>query len=239
MQKRSLLKVFLYTTLSLGVYELIWLYQTRQELTRLSSVRIPSIRWLVLLNALQLSGIILGIVLAFMIFGTDKSTPVSQSCWSNYVIATAPETAGQTTLSGACRNQVEKSFAASNREDKLIKGYLVVIVLLIVSRLGYPRWLRNYALAVQQVTQGKLSQTTTMFILVLAPAYGMVAVQNVFNNMGALGSDVLPMPTSQTLYQPTENKTVHRVLSVVAICLAAVFGLFILFLIAVSYYGTH
>jgi hypothetical protein len=109
MQKRSLFKVFVYTILSLGIYELVWLFKTRQELIKFSTVRIPPIRWLVLLNTLQLAGILLGIVLAFMIVSTDKSTPVSDACWPNYAIASAPETAGQTTLSDTCRNQVEKA----------------------------------------------------------------------------------------------------------------------------------
>lgn len=238
MQKRSLNKIYVYSTLSLGIYQLVWLYQTRRELSKLSTVRIPSVGWLALLQGLQLAAIILGIALVSMLASTGRSAPVvSSSCWSNYVIATAPETAGQTRLSNACRDDVERSNAALNRQDKLIKGYIVVIVLLFVSWLGYPRWLRNYALAVQQVTQGKFSQTATMFMLAYGSAFGMAAVQDEFNrtDVSALSAGV----SVQTPYKSTENKTVHRVLSVIAFSMVTVFALLIVFLVAVSYYGTH
>ncbi len=183
MQKRPLTAVFLLSVITLGAYDLVWLHKTRQELTQLTSVRIPSIGWLVLLNSLRLAGFVLAIVLTVMVFAANKSTSVSSACWSEYVLSSVPETAGQVTLTKDCRDQVARSDAATSKEDKLIKGYLLVVVLLFVSTLGYPRWLRNYALAVQQITNGKLSQTMTMFMLVFAPAYGMVAVQNVFNGI--------------------------------------------------------
>lgn len=232
MQKRSLSKVFLYSFLSLGVYELVWLSQTRKELTKLTNIRIPSVRWLVLLNALQFAGIVVGIVLAILLIGA-KSTPVSPACWSEYALSVAPETAGEVHLSTACRSQIELSNAASSRQGKLIKGYLVVVGLLFVSWFGYPRWLRNYALAVQQVTGGKLSQTNAMFMLVLARPYGMVAAQDALNKADVPNQDAL------LVAQPSENKTAHKVLSVLALIMAILFGLFILFLVAISYYGTH
>lgn len=235
MQKRSLLKIFFYNIFTLGVYELVWLHQTRRELTRFSTVRIPSVGPLVLLNLLQFTGIILAVVLTFMSNDAEKATPVSPSCSSSYAIATLPESMAKATVSSACREQIKRSTAASTREDRLVKGYLIVIGLLVVSRLGYPRWLRNYALAVQQVSRGKLSQTATMAKLVFAQ-YGMVAVQDVFNNMVPLNAAALPEPVA---YQSTENKTAHRVLSTIVIRLVVLFGIGIVFLIIVSYYGTH
>lgn len=238
MKKRSLSKMFLYTILSLGIYELVWLYQTRAELQKFSTVRIPSIRWLVLLNAMRFAAIVAGIVLAILLIQTNRSEPkVSLTCWREWGLSMAPETSGQVTLSAACRDLVERSNALTDREDMLIKSYLAVVALLLISSVGYPRWLRNYALAAQQVTRGKLSQTSTMLNLTFASVYGMIAVQDIFNR-----TEVAPngrQPSFDPANLPGENRVVHRVLSVLALTMAIVFGIGIAFLIAINYIGTH
>jgi hypothetical protein len=235
MQKRSLSQIFLYASLSLGVYELIWLHQTRQELMKLTAIRIPSIRWLAILNAIQIAGLASGIVLGILLLVNNSPPVVTPSCWAEYTLATAPETAGQHSVTSDCRNAVESSDAATNRENKLIKGFLSVAVLILVSNIGYPRWFRNYALAVQQVTKGHLSQTQTMAMLQFAPAYGMVAIQNLFNTIDVSS---LNMGTATTPVS-TENKTVHTILSIIAVSMVVVFGLFILALVLLNYIGTH
>jgi hypothetical protein len=235
MKTRSPQKVFLLSVLTLGIYDLVWLSQTRRELTKLTNVRIPSIKLLAILNILQLAGFVIFIICVVGINTNNKSIPVTSECWSQWALGNAPETKATNPVSKTCQEQVDRSNAASDRQSKFIKGFEVAVGLLLLSRLGYPRWLRNYGLAVQQITAGKFSQTTTMSLLLFGSAYGMSYIQSEFNTITnpALVTAQMPLPKS------TENKTAHKILSIIALTMAILFGLVILFLIMVSYIGTH
>jgi hypothetical protein len=154
---------------------------------------------------------------------------VSSNCWSEYTISSAMETQNGSTISEVCKQEVETGLAASYKQDTLIKRYLALMVLLIISWVVYPRWLRNYTLAVSQITNGKWSQTGTTLVLVFMPySLGILFVQNEFNKYlppGSVHSDSQDGPVP---YVPREHKTLKKVLGAIALTSGTLLLLFVL-----------
>ena len=236
MKRRPLKKTFIYAIVSFGVYELIWLSATRKELVRLTGIRIPSVGWLIALSVFKIAASVLSIVILLSLFSMEGTSNVSSACWSEYIIGTAPETRDTIVLSDKCRSEVEQSSTASDRQGLLIKYYLMLIILLIISWIAYPRWLRNYATAVKQVTNGRLTQTNTMLTLVFAPySLGLVFVQNIFNNI----STAPPLHTNTFDAKainptPQEHETLRRILKIIAVTLGTLLLLLVLAIVLLS-----
>lgn len=221
MQQRSLSTLYARSFLTLGFYSCIWLLQTGEELTRLTGLRMAKAGWLVALATFQTLGIILAFVLTASIIA-NNSPGISNDCWTEYVTATAPETMQRTALSEDCRAAVQAYDTAINRQDAAIKVYLVVIALLVLSRIGLPRWLRNYGLAVQTLTGGRLSQTYVM-LLCTVPLAGMLAMQSEFNNMPYVKLSS-PRGTVVPALASRQNKNVRNMVVVLICILLACFA---------------
>lgn len=236
MQKRSPNKIFLYSILSLGVYDLVWLSRTRKELIRLTSIPMPRFGWFLSLHILRLLLAIATVVLWLGVYTANQQSvrqTVTPECWSEYVLAIVPETADSHTVSAACKDTVEASRRALNREDTLGKGFAATLVLLLIATVVYPFWLRNYGLAVRRVTDGKMSQAATTVGLMFAPALTMAMLQYLFNTGKVPASANRPLDASEA-----GHKKLSKVLSVIALVMIILFALFIITLVALVQYAS-
>lgn len=229
MQKRSLQKLMtLYLTTG-GLYIIVWLQKTRQELMRTTDVRIPSIRWLMGLELLRAVALVSSVLLLIGVANTGRSVGYSEACGREYFLGTVPETAATHSISQHCRTLVERSDAASHRQYIYIEVLIAIALLLLLTWLVYPRWLRNYGLAVQTLTAGRISQTTAMGLLVPAPLIGMLTLQRIFNEISEV------QPAAKLL--PAESRRLKIVLSTIAVSLAVFLTLFIVFVFLVTHLG--
>lgn len=241
MQKRSPAKVLFYSALTLGLYDLLWLSKTRRELMAETGIRIQRMTWLVALYFFRIIALGVALLCLFAILTAPSKMHIDQACWSEYVLSTAPETSATITLSTKCRNQLEQRQAAIDHKTSATRVLIVVTLLALASTVVYPRWLKSYIRAVEQVTNGKLNQTAAMFLLYAAPIYGTALVQQAFNNPSSLPTQFGTFRLEQLkVPQIVENnKTLKRTLTTIAVMMVVAFILLIAALVALSYYGTH
>ena len=246
MKNRSLGKLAVYFLVSLGVYELFWFAQTRQEMMALTDVRIPRVRWIVVLRLFNIIGLVVAVWAILSLSSSGNQGVISTTCWRAYMLSTASEdvkqdfanAGGSTAYTPACQKEV----ANSNRVDRDQEIYVSTIIVMLVGLCGatliFCRWLNYYTAAVAKVTRGKLSHTQAMFYLGMLPnGVGMLLVQDTFNNpenqpAGAStvpDNEVVPsVPYQETAQFPRIKKALLVVIFVlILIVVAGIAGIYL------------
>lgn len=186
MQNRSLLRIFILNVLTFGMYELVWLSQTRQEMVDKFGAKIPKTRWIVFVRNYQILTYFAAIaLLLYFIPASGKAIDAIQrpspECFISYTQHTDDP---NSPLTQSCKNAVDNYFdnKASTQQVREVYTLIACFVTGLLSVLLYARWLNHYAAGVARVTAGKISQTVAMALLLLTPpTIGMIIVQATFN----------------------------------------------------------
>ena len=185
MKKRSLFALFLLTVVTLGLYELVWVAQTRNEMVSKFGAKIPSAGYVILVRFLQLAGLIAVVVIVL------HAAPSSNRNDQQILDSRSKPAAicyGQYNQSSECRSQIDAYVAPLPFDALDWAGVALGIIFasVLLDLLFMLRWVAAYGLAVQKVTK----QTVPGLVAVLAlggvvPILGMLHVQNVFNKTSA------------------------------------------------------
>lgn len=240
MQKRSLPKLILYFVLTLGIYELIWIVQTRKELIALTGVNIPKALYIV---ATRVLGIIISLLLIYLVFvwlgpnSSSQPSSISSGCWSQYTIAGAPQDVNSSTaISATCKQEITQYYQSDAEQTNQYKLYGLVIVLGIFFLWAYLQWFKYYAVATEKATNGRLSSVTTMLIIGFLP-YGisMLVIQDAFNTQSNTPEDKVADETLSSVNKSlsghglASKDTPMNILKGIGIGIAILIALIILF----------
>lgn len=192
MKKRSLPKMAALNILTLGIYKLFWLSETRQEMVSKFNVQIPKFRLVLLIEGFQVACLLLALAGLFLLLpylnnkvstAPDNPSPSFQ-CQYDYA-------AGR-QATDACKEAVDNYFGTTSPKQKYsnymeyaLIGTMAVILIGILSALLLIRWIKHYAAAVALVTQNRISQTRATNYLTLLPTTGMLLVQSAYNESSA------------------------------------------------------
>jgi len=181
MQKRSIPRILTITVLTLGVYELFWFVQTRNELVSKFGAKIPSGIWAFMFRLIQLAGFIAVVVIA--LHAIPNSSKNNQQELSNR-IKPAAVCYGQYNQSSGCKQQID-SYNASlplDALDWLVVAFAILLIMIACWVLFMRNWAVAYALAVQKATKRALPASVSVLALGgLVPVLGIVHLQSVFN----------------------------------------------------------
>lgn len=189
MQNRSLSRMFAVNILTLGLYELLWLSQTRQEMVDKYNASIPKARWIIFVRMYQILAYFTVVALLFYFIPTSGKQikaiqRPSAECFISY---TQHADDVSRPVSDSCKNAVDNYFnnKASDLQEKEIHALIICFITWMLSILLYTRWLNYYAAGVARVTAGRINQTTAMTLLLLAPpTMGIIIIQTAFNGAG-------------------------------------------------------
>jgi hypothetical protein len=212
MKKRSLSKLFLLNLFTLGIYELFWLSETRQEMVSKYGVKIPSAKIIVFIVGFQLITCLSAFGVFFLAYNQANkvsSSPTvptpTQQCWLDYAKSNDPQLSASTVLSQQCRRSVDKFYADSDKyyadQTRVFRLFAVFYGLgfaALLSVIFYARWCLHYAAGVAVVTGGKLSKTRAVnYLTLLPPTIRTLLIQDAFNNVPS------PSATTDSPIQPT------------------------------------
>ena len=190
MKKRSLTTLILLDLATLGLYELYWLYKTRNEMVNKFGISIPGIWWLLLTKTLQIGCVLFTVYAVFFAIPAnnrrvDNLTRPSAICFSEYTQSSGSVRAGgQETVSQDCKVQVDEYFKGDNSISLLEIIFGLYIVSFVLLWLTFKRWYAPYAEIVAKVTRQKLSSRYAMVLLVLVPSpWGMLVIQDTYNKL--------------------------------------------------------
>lgn len=190
MKKRSLPALILLDIATLGLYELYWLYKTRNEMVVKLGKSIPGGWWLLLAKTIQIGCVLLTVYAVLYAIPTnnrriDNLTRPSAACFGEYAHSSdSVRAGGQETVSQNCKNQVDEYFKGDNSINllEIVLGFYVVSFVLLW--LTLKRWYVPYAEAIAKVTRQKLNSTYAMVLLVVVPSpFGMLSIQNILNKV--------------------------------------------------------
>lgn len=170
MKQRSLRRIFICNILTLGLYEVYWLSETRKEMITLSGSRIPSVSRFVLFRLIMIAAFL------FALWGVHlMSTPRP--------IRDKPDATcyGQYTQDPACKKEIDNYYAPDNQLLGVKLFFASLIVLAVVSWLTL-KWLVPYCEAIERVTDGRNATNNALFLLLMYSfGFGMLAIQRRFN----------------------------------------------------------
>ena len=185
MKKRSIQSIFLLEIFTLGLYELYWLYKTRNELVRKFRTNIPSAWWLILAKTLQLA-IILFVVYAVVIAipannrRINNLTRPSPECFIEYSDSKDAERAGRkSTVSQTCEAQIDEYFKTDSTATLLLAVFGLYAASFIMFHFLLKNWYVPYSEAIVKASKQKLNSNYT-FVLLMAP-FGFLAIQSIYN----------------------------------------------------------
>lgn len=236
MQNRSLLKLVVYSVLTLGVYGFVWLVQTRRELITATGIRIPRPIYII---ATHLLYIVIGILFAYLAvlwFSPERSsgpTTISSGCWSQYTLAGAPEDINSSqNISAGCKQEINRFYQSDTEQTSHLKLYGMLFVSILFLIWAYLKWFTKYATAVEKATNRRLSATTTMIILAFLPFWlSMLIIQHAFNSQKAVpGNQQVDSALQQAAnYPPIRKSSLGNILKGIGIGIAILIALIILF----------
>lgn len=195
MKKRPISRLVLFNIVTLGIYELVWLVKIRNEIVSKFGYKLPKAWLLVVAEGVQLASIVGLILILFVVIPVSnhkiESTPrPSPQCLIDYAkSADTVRASGNATVSTECRNTYDNYYAVSQSSSKLLglsfAGILAVfIVAILLGFLVLRKWLTPLALAIERITNGSMSVTTCLLLLVFAPpTVAMAAIQADFNKL--------------------------------------------------------
>jgi uncharacterized membrane protein YjgN (DUF898 family) len=156
MKKRNPLAVFFLSIITLGIYDLYWLVQTKKVLNEKTSHHTPSI-WLLIV---PVPVIIVGYILLFAKAGVKTTTTVY----------------GQTTFNNGTTDQISHPGAALLAFGLIFVGFFASFIIGII-------WYYKFSKAINEYTQGKMSTAMSFLILWLIHLIGVALIQDTFNDM--------------------------------------------------------
>ncbi len=159
MKKRNPFLVFLFSLITLGIYDLYWLVQTKKELNAKTKHHIPTIWLLVFPLVIIAAGVILLIV-------TGPHTTTTSNNF-NYGYSYGPQSTTSTT-------------STTGVPVLSLALYLVGILLTIVISFY---WFFKYSKAVNEYTSGKMNTGLTFILLWLLHLIGIALVQDAYNDV--------------------------------------------------------
>lgn len=177
MKHRNPLAVVALSIVTIGIYDLYWLYDTKKELNAKTQQHVPSILWLILSPLV----IIIGYIILF-----SSTTATVTPATTNYNGATVV-TSGSSTASGALNTRGVIGIGVT-----FIGGLIVFTVSLV--------WFYKYSKAVNQYTSGKMSTAVSFLLLWIVHLIGIGLIQDVYNDMG--GPVPVKSETSDANLQP-------------------------------------
>jgi hypothetical protein len=154
MKHRSPLSVVLLSIVTLGIYDLYWLYKTKEILNKETQFKVPSILLLILPGIILAIGYI-GIMVT--VFTQDSST----------------------TTNGAYGQTTTMSPHGGAFGGFLIATILGWILFFFISAF----WFFKFSKAVNAYTSGKMSTAVTFLVLWIIHLIGVALVQDAFNDM--------------------------------------------------------
>jgi hypothetical protein len=196
MTYRSIPKLLTLNLLTLGLYEAIWLAQTRNEIVRRYRIILPRSWLLYLYIGLQGILIIAALLVAIFVISANENQitqkrqqvdPAEQSrCVAEYALSqSSVENGGPATVSQHCTDVVNNYLDTTNEDHIMHALYFigaVVIGLPVISLLFSEKWFWPYARGVERATNGTLSAKTALNILIAAPPFIRISLlQSVFN----------------------------------------------------------
>jgi hypothetical protein len=165
MKQRNIFAVLFLSIITLGIYDLYWLYKTKKVLNDRTKVHTPSL-WLLLLPliialVLIVAAFALGLANSHSSTSTTLSSPGSGSATSQ-VFSTTPKSDGVVPLIA-------------------IFGLEFVAVIVIIPITFY--WYFKFSKAVNEFTNGELSTGVTFLLMWILRFIGIMIVQDKFNDM--------------------------------------------------------
>lgn len=166
--------------LTLGFYEIYWLYQTRKELIALTGAYIPNIKRLIAIKALAI------ILFGIFLFGFHLAvTP------RPYAAKPSAECFGQYDISAECRATLDKYYAPDHQLDGVMLMFAMLVALFGAGWLNI-KWMIPYFRAVQQLTGEDLLSNNIMAAIYLRyNLLGMLALQSRFNQIPKLNENLI------------------------------------------------
>jgi hypothetical protein len=190
---------------TLGLYELVWLSETRQEMVSKFGLQIPPFKRVLFVEGFQVLSIlaVLATLLWLAPFLNSKTITApnnpspSQQCLIDY--------AANRPITDTCRKGVNTFFGTTSPKERYsnylaytIIGIMVMILAGTLSLLIIVRWLKYYAAGVMSVTNGRVSQTRAInYLTLLPPTLRMLLIQAAYNEAG-LNNPVIGAPSSGT-----------------------------------------
>lgn len=197
MKKRSITKILTLNFLTLGFYEVIWIFETRQEMVTKYGVQIPSAKTVGVVYWFQWVAVILALVALGMSINQSNKistlppvTPPSKECFIDYVGTNGPNAVPASKKSTLCKTAFDGYYSASDKrssEEAKVFWYAGAFFILGFAALSSVfvsvRWLKHYAAGVEVVTRGKISKNRALQYLSSLPPYLRIPlIQEAFNN---------------------------------------------------------
>lgn len=192
MKKRNPLVIVILSIITFGIYDIYWLYVTKEELNAKTKQHVPSIWLLFSPIILIIAGVIL-LILGSANAHTVTSTPI----YSNGFTTTTTSTVG---VNGG----------------EYFAGVGLVVLSCIVFTIISMIWFYKFSKAVNEYTSGKMTTAVTFLILWLIHWVGIALVQDAFNDMdgpvlaSTQGPTAAPMPPLSTTGQDPVNQSFQQ-----------------------------
>lgn len=170
MRQRSLPKIFALNILTLGLYEIYWLSQTRKEMIVLTGSHIPGVTRFALLRAISLAVLLLSVWnLHVAITPRPVTGKPPAACYGRY--DTDP----------SCREEIDGYYAGDHQAGSLMIFLACLVVLALLYWFSL-KWLVPYCEAVERVLGGRsMTDTAMFFFFMYSPGIGMLLIQDRFN----------------------------------------------------------
>ncbi len=169
MKQRNIFAVLFLSIITIGIYDLYWLYKTKKVLNERTKVHVPTI-WLLFAPFL--------LIIALMIIAFSVGLANSH---------TANSTLGSQTVS---------SSGSALGATAIILVLELVAIVIIIPVTFY--WYFKYSKAINEYTNGDLNTGVTFLLLWLLHFIGVMIVQDKFNDMIAAGQGEAAQPVAES-----------------------------------------
>lgn len=183
MQKRSLVKIFFLFIITLGIYRLIWVIKTRNEMIE-KGQKIPTI-WLFLLPYILVIASFSLVVISSISVSKSNVTATYSSGYENCTNEQVYSTKECERLYSNANNSTENT----GKNVPLLAGYILfyIIIMLYLPLTALFYW--PYCKAVENVTHEKLSFPLAIISFLLVPdGFDFLIIQDSFNKISSSSS---------------------------------------------------
>ncbi len=183
MKKRSLVAVLIFSVITVGIYDLVWLYKIKKELNQKTSIHIPSIFLLFVPIVL----ILIAFVAMFALAGSSTTTSSTSS------------------ISSYGSNSFNTTSSSSGSVLGPVVGMLIyAIAILAWLGIGF-YWFLRFSKGIDRYTEGKISTPLSFLLLWVLNIIGIMLLQDYFNDMLDGNMDAQPALASQPTPMPPVN----------------------------------